>query len=51
MAEGNEVGAAAIVLDYTDDTFTLTFTDECSGAAADFAPAAVQVYRQLFCGL
>ena len=47
--EGKEVGASSIVYSCKDGAYSQTVTSDWTGNAANFIPAALMAYRDLYC--
>lgn len=49
VVEGKEVGTSEIVVDCITGQYSETVTSDWTGNAADFVPAALTAYKNLYC--
>lgn len=49
VVEGKEVGTSEIVIDCITGEYSETVTSDWTGNAADFVPAAIKAYENLYC--
>lgn len=49
VVEGKEVGTSEIVIDCVTGEYAETVTSDWTGKAADFVPAAIKAYENLYC--